>query len=189
MERAAAKRPTEAGGMTLVYQDGRPHDCMLACVATLAGATLDEIPADCSPGCYATPASSGRIAFAWEEWLTARGLAQWVDAGRAPAFLDRWIAGVPVPASHAPFVGAGHAVVMCRDKILHDPGGWPKGSLDPRQCQESYIVGEPGWVAEQAHRMATLHWAGDPSVWTLNTPEGAMARHVADHIRQRQEAA
>jgi hypothetical protein len=178
-ETVVAKRPTEAGGLRLVYQGDRP-DCVLAAVATVCGVTLDEIPAACSPGWHEAPGDVERIVFSWEDWFAARGFGHWHDAGRAPAFLDHWIALLPVPVSHAGRPDELHAVVMARDEILHDPGEWPKGTFDARDCQESLIVGDPGWVAEQAHRMTKLCQAGDPSVWLLNTPEGAMLRRMME---------
>jgi hypothetical protein len=136
-------------------------DCYAACVATVLGIDLADVPnfyrdAGGAAGLTRMPEVYGMI----REWARGRGLAPLFLLTPAPlAFLlahsERLNPGVPFILGGTSIHGRGHAVVACHGRIIHEPapGFGPEdgGVVSPGpdgQYEVTYFVVLPAWARD-----------------------------------------
>jgi hypothetical protein len=101
-------------GERLAWMPGE-FGCLEACIATMLGVDLDDVPA--GPVGDHTKAQELEARDRLDGWLAGRGYRR-RDVPITRGLLNRWWIGVSVD----PRPGWDHCVVCCCRRIVHDPG-------------------------------------------------------------------
>jgi len=134
-------------------------DCYSACVASLLGLELAEVPkfyreAGGAAGFTQVPEVFGMI----REWCRPRGIAPlFLPVSVSLEYLlehtERLNPGVPFILSGTSRYGTGHSVIACHGRIIHEPmpgygpGDGGVAAPDPDgQYQVTYFTVLPSWV-------------------------------------------
>lgn len=132
MSECASDTASEAGGPSAVggfVKQAERDDCYQACVATLLGLQLADVP-NFMRQAAAHPSAKGwrvpEIHKLVREWARPRGLAPLFLSSTFPlqALLDKMEAdnpGVPFILGGLSRFGTGHAVIVHRGRIVHEP--------------------------------------------------------------------
>jgi|GEM_PF-827209 hypothetical protein len=145
-------------------------DCFRACVATLLGLTLEQVPHFCRKG------NDGNWFNEFQEWLKARG---WTCFSVSSGDPDGWFMSVAMSdavyllAGPSPrFEGELHQVLARGGEIIHDPHPDNTGLLPPAEGEywEATIVlpNKPFWFFDQLSKPQ------------IGIPERSSLIHVAE---------
>lgn len=138
------------------------NDCYSACVATILGLDLADVPKFYPDAAAAMPPGVTRVPKVYDtirEWAWRRGLAPLIMLARVDlAYLlhhsERLNPGIPYILSGTSIFGTGHSVVACHGRIIHEPmpGFGPEdgGIVAPGedgQYEVTYFVTLPAWAS------------------------------------------
>lgn len=159
MSAAEPMRATDEGSPAGLVKQAEYDDCYSACVASLLGLDLADVPkfyreAGGAAGLTQVPEVFGMI----REWARGLGFAPLFSPAAVPlahllAHMEKLNPGVPYILSGQSKWGTGHSVIACYGRIIHEPmpgygpedGGVVAPDLDG-QFQVTFFVVLPPWA-------------------------------------------